>query len=110
MKSGEKETLMKIKRVRFITSLFLAFVLTGPGLLAGIEPQPAYAAAFQAAKYKIYCVEGRIEIDSHTLEEMKSSRGRNVCKLTEAEYDTLSDARTSAKRFGGVGAPCRCPQ
>jgi hypothetical protein len=105
---------MRIRSASFIISLFLAVALTGGGIVANTELQPAYAAAYagpaQGAKYKIYCVNGRIEIDSHTLGDMKSSRGSNVCALSPDEYDTLSDARTSARRFGGVGAPCRCPK
>lgn len=101
---------MRIKSVRLVIALLLAVVLIGAGLLAGLESKLVYASAYQAAtKYSVYCVNGRVEVDSHSLEEMKSSRGKNVCKLTEAEYGTLSDARASAKRFGGVGAPCRCP-
>ncbi len=101
---------MRIKRIRLVMSLLLACGLIGSGQLAGVEPQPAYAGATQAAKYKVYCVNGRIEIDSHSLDEIRSSRGANVCLLVAAEYESLSDARASAKRFGGVGAPCRCPQ
>jgi hypothetical protein len=101
---------MRIKRIRLVMSFLLVGGLLGSGWLLGVEPQPAYARAFQAAKYKVYCVNGRIEIDSHSLDEMRSSRGANVCLLVEAEYESLSDARTSAKRFGGVGAPCRCSQ
>src|SRR5215208_7123586 len=103
-KPGGKKTVMRIKSVRFLISLLMFMALIGAGLLPSMGWQPAFARCIQSAKYKIYCVNGRIEVDSHSLAEMKSSRGQNVCQLTNAEYESLSDARVSAKQFGGIGA------
>jgi hypothetical protein len=100
---------MRMRNTRFVISILLALALTASGLLPGVEPRTAYAALAQTVMYKVFCVNGQIEIDTSTLAEMKSSRGQNVCQLTQEEYATLSEARTAAKRFGGVGAPCRCP-
>jgi hypothetical protein len=100
--------------MRFISARLVIVLLLGvfsieDGLVAVVQSKPAYASTCQDVKYKVYCVNGRVEVDSHSLEEMISSRGPNVCKLTDAEYNTLSEARASAKQFGGVGASCRCP-
>ena len=57
--------------------------------------------------YSVYCANSRIEIDSRTLEQMKSARGSDVCRF--GEFDYLSDAQSFAqKNFGGAGTSCSC--
>jgi hypothetical protein len=57
-------------------------------------------------KYKLYCVNGKIEIGSRDLNEMKAARGDRVCEL--GAFDTFSQAIEASKRRGGVGSPCTC--
>ena len=57
-------------------------------------------------KYKLYCVNGKIEIGSRDLNEMKAARGDRVCEL--GAFDTFSQAIEASKRLGGVGSPCPC--
>jgi hypothetical protein len=59
-----------------------------------------------AKKYKLYCVNGKIEIGSRDLNEMKAARGDRVCEL--GAFDTFSQAIEASKRLGGVGSPCPC--
>jgi len=60
----------------------------------------------QAAKYRIFCVNGKIEIDTRDINEMKAARGDQVCELDS--FGSLTEARIASKRRGGVGAPCAC--
>ena len=59
-------------------------------------------------KYKIYCAEAAVEINSQSLPKMRAERRSEICQLTPNEFDNLSEARHAAKRFGGVGAQCSC--
>jgi hypothetical protein len=59
-----------------------------------------------AKKYKLYCVNGKIEIGSRDLNEMKAARGDRVCEL--GAFDTFSQAIEASKRLGGIGSPCPC--
>lgn len=57
-------------------------------------------------KYNVYCANGKLEIDSRSLEQMKAARGNNVCIL--AEFSSLAEAEKYASNNGGKGSPCRC--
>jgi hypothetical protein len=56
--------------------------------------------------YVVYCAEGKIEIDTRTLDEMKSARGSNTC--AKGTFDYYSDAEKLAESLGGKGAACTC--
>ncbi len=68
--------------------------------------RPAYQG--DSNKYKIYCAEAAVEINSQSLSKIRAERQGEVCQLTPNEFDNLSEARQAAKRFGGVGAQCNC--
>jgi hypothetical protein len=56
--------------------------------------------------YVVYCAEGKIEVDTRTLDEMKSARGSNCC--VKGTFDYSSDAEKFAESLGGKGAACAC--
>jgi hypothetical protein len=58
------------------------------------------------SKYRVFCADGKIEVEQRTLEQEKNARGSNVCVL--GEYDYLSDAEKRAEGLGGKGASCNC--
>ena len=58
------------------------------------------------SQYNVFCAEGKIEVDTRTLEEMKSARGSNTC--IKGTFDYLSDAEKLAESLGGKGASCSC--
>jgi len=62
--------------------------------------------AFGDSDYNVYCAEGKIEVDSRTLDQMKSARGSDTCLLKSFSYS--SDADTFAESVGGKGAACSC--
>jgi hypothetical protein len=72
----------------------------------------AFAAAVAAAgrpddsRYRVFCANGKVEVEQRTLEQEKNARGSNVCTL--AEFDTLSDAEKYAEGHGGKGSDCNC--
>lgn len=60
-------------------------------------------------KYKIFCVGRVIEIEHKTLDEVREDEeDKEVCELTEEEFENLYKAREAAKQFGGAGEPCAC--
>ena len=58
------------------------------------------------SKYRVFCANGKIEVEQRTLEQEKNARGSSVCQL--AEFDYLSDAEKEAEKRGGKGADCKC--
>ena len=58
------------------------------------------------SKYRVFCANGKIEVEQRTLEQEKNARGSSVCQL--AEFDYLSDAEKEAEKRGGKGAECKC--
>jgi hypothetical protein len=58
------------------------------------------------SKYRVFCANGKIEVEQRTLEQEKNARGSSVCQLAEFEY--LSDAEKEAEKRGGKGADCKC--
>ena len=69
------------------------------------EPVSTSAQA-ETKRYKIYCVNGKVEISTRELSDMKSLRGSQVCLLES--FDSLAEATKAAKRHGGVGGDCAC--
>jgi hypothetical protein len=78
-------------------------------LLAGIiaAALTAMPGAARAQSYFVHCANGKIEVDSRNLQQMKTARGSSVCQLGGFNY--LSDAQSFAqKNFGGAGKTCSC--
>lgn len=87
----------------------LLVVLT-VGLLLSLATGLAFSASHRVVvqdnKYRVFCANGKIEVEQRTLEQQKNARGSNVCQL--AEFDYLSDAEKDAEKRGGKGAECKC--
>jgi len=84
-------------------------LLPGAGLtllivFASVFGLPGTSA--QDSKYRVFCANGKIEVEQRTLEQEKNARGSSVCQL--AEFDTLSDAEKEAEKRGGKDAECKC--
>lgn len=54
--------------------------------------------------YKVYCANGKIEVDSRDLKQMQSARGSGTYMMSEFNY--RMDAEKFAKQLGGVGSQC----
>lgn len=66
----------------------------------------ATAGRLDDSKYRVFCANGKVEVEQRTLEQEKNARGSNVCVLAEFEY--LSDAEKWAENHGGKGSDCNC--
>jgi hypothetical protein len=80
--------------------IVLMCMLTGGFLAVSAEK------GFSATKYSVFCANGKVEVDSRTLTQMKSARGSGTCIIKS--FDNKMDADKSAKSVGGVGASCKC--
>ena len=82
--------------------------MLGPSVLLLISLSAAVTAAgrFDDSKYRVFCANGKVEVEQRTLEQEKNARGSNVCVL--AEFDYLSDAEKWAENHGGKGSDCNC--
>ncbi|MFN2596422.1 MAG: hypothetical protein ABR563_04455 [Pyrinomonadaceae bacterium] len=80
---------------------------TGDARAAAVRVSPATTAAAQTLeKYRVFCVNGKVDFGSRTLQEMQWDFGKNVCQL--AEFDSYREAKDDVRRRGGVGADCKC--
>ena len=75
-------------------------------LLIALHASVATAGRTDDSKYRVFCANGKVEVEQRTLEQEKNARGSNVCVL--AEFDTLSDADKYAADHGGKGSDCNC--
>ena len=75
-------------------------------LLIALTAALALAGRLDDSKYRVFCANGKVEVEQRTLEQEKNARGSNVCVL--AEFDTLSDAEKYAEDHGGKGSDCNC--
>lgn len=78
----------------------------GALLLITLTAAGAAAGHFDDSKCRIFCANGKTEVEQRTLEQEKNARGSNVRVL--AEFDTLSDAEKYAENHGGKGSDCSC--
>ncbi|QUV85412.1 hypothetical protein [Chloracidobacterium aggregatum] len=76
------------------------------GLALGLACCLAIGIVHADVKYRLYCANGKLEVDTRTPEQMQRARGQ-VCLL--GEFDTRAQAEAAADRRGGSGAPCTCP-
>ena len=75
-------------------------------LLIALTAAVAAAGRLDDSKYRVFCANGKVEVEQRTLEQEKNARGSNVCVL--AEFDYLSDAEKYAENHGGKGSDCNC--
>ncbi|MDQ1612264.1 MAG: hypothetical protein QOG00_2195 [Pyrinomonadaceae bacterium] len=75
-------------------------------LLITLTAAVATADRLDDSKYRVFCANGKMEVEQRTLEQEKNARGSNVCVL--AEFDYLSDAEKYAENHGGKGSDCNC--
>ena len=75
-------------------------------LLISLTAVAAAAGRPDDSKYRVFCANGKVEVEQRTLEQEKNARGSNVCVL--AEFDTLSDTEKYAEDHGGKGSDCNC--
>jgi predicted small secreted protein len=78
----------------------------GTTLLIALLSAVALACHLNDSKYRVFCANGKVEVEQRTLEQEKNARGSNVCVL--AEFDYLSDAEKYAVDHGGKGSDCNC--
>jgi hypothetical protein len=89
------------------TNLVLASAITLLIALATVVGVPTSAPNHNAdSKYRVFCANGKLEVEQRTLEQEKNARGSSVCQL--AEFDYLSDADKYAENHGGKGSDCKC--
>ena len=62
------------------------------------------ASQAMAEKYRVYCANGKIEVDTRDQKQMKSARGNDTYMMSEFNY--RSDAEKFAKQLGGIGKQC----
>jgi hypothetical protein len=89
-----------MKNVRKAGLWFSALLLISLIAVAALAGRP------DDSKYRVFCANGKVEVEQRTLEQEKNARGSNVCVL--AEFDTLSDAEKYAEDHGGKGSDCNC--
>ena len=75
-------------------------------LLLALPAAVSTAGHLDDSKYRVFCANGKVEVEQRTLEQQKNARGSNVCVL--AEFDYLSDAEKYAENRGGKGSDCNC--
>jgi hypothetical protein len=95
--TGKESFMKKGRTVLLGLCALLLIVLTAAAALAG---------RLDDSKYRVFCANGKVEVEQRTLEQEKNARGSNVCVL--AEFDTLSDAEKYAENHGGKGSDCNC--
>ncbi|HWW75813.1 MAG TPA: hypothetical protein VNZ44_10470 [Pyrinomonadaceae bacterium] len=76
-------------------------------LLLALPAAVVTAGRADDSKYRVFCANGKVEVEQRTLEQEKNARGSSVCVL--AEFDYLSDAEKWAGEHGGKGSDCKCP-
>jgi hypothetical protein len=90
------------------TNLMLGSAITLLFALATVVGLPTMAPKYtnQDQKYRVFCANGKLEVEQRTVEQEKNARGSSVCLL--AEFDYLSDADKYAEDHGGKGSDCKC--
>jgi hypothetical protein len=90
------------------TNLILGSAITLLIALATVVGVPTLAPNHtnEDSKYRVFCANGKVEVEQRTLEQEKNARGSSVCQL--AEFDYLSDADKYAEGHGGKGSDCKC--
>jgi len=104
---------MGVTRSIYFATLMIccSFLVASASLLSAKEQRISVVRSQPAnqqseVKYRIFCVNGKIEIGQRDLNAMKAARGTQVCEL--GSFDRFAEAREASKRYGGVGAACSC--
>jgi hypothetical protein len=99
------KNLRRFRTLTAILSLALLFAL-----VAHVAPTDARASVValsqEQEKHRVFCVNGKVDFGSRTLQEMQWDFGKNVCQLSE--FDSYREAKDDVRRRGGVGADCKC--
>ena len=90
-----------MNRLRAVCFAFALVLAASATLIA-----PGSRPSADDSKYRVFCADGKIEVEQRTLEQEKNARGSNVCVL--GEFDYASDADKRAEELGGKGASCHC--
>ncbi len=75
-------------------------------VVAAVSTFFAAGTAFSKTQYSVFCANGKIEVDSRSLDQMKSARGSGTCLIKAFDYKM--DADKHAGSLGGVGSSCKC--
>ncbi|MDQ3175723.1 MAG: hypothetical protein M3Q91_18765 [Acidobacteriota bacterium] len=98
------------RSIFFASVLFVIAIQFMLGCLLTTGLQHAHASVArqqqQIKKYKLYCVNGKLEIGIRSPEDMQRARGDQVCLIDS--YVRLTQAKEASKRYGGVGSHCPC--
>ena|ERR1700730_7692967 len=100
------------RSIYFATLMIVCSCLVASASLLAAKEQRVSVVRSQPEKqqsevrYRIFCVNGKIEIGERDLNAMKAARGAQVCEL--GSFASFAEAREASKRFGGVGAACSC--
>lgn len=89
-----------------LLALLAAFGAHGSRAGGGSVHAAALAAASAEEKYRVFCVNGKVDFGNRSLKDMQWDFGKNVCQLSE--FNTYREARDDVRHRGGVGADCRC--
>jgi hypothetical protein len=89
-----------------LIAILAAFGAHGSRASGNTVHNAATTAAPAQEKYRVFCVNGKVDFGSRTLKDMQWDFGKNVCLL--AEFDSYREAKENVRRRGGVGADCRC--
>ena len=77
----------------------IAYVLCACFMVVTLSTSLAFAA-----DYHVYCVNGKIEVDTRDAKQMKSARGSDPKIL--GKFNNKTDADKLAQKVGGIGAKC----
>lgn len=89
-----------------LLAILTAFGAHGSRASGNTIPAAATTAAQAEEKYRVFCVNGKVDFGSRSLKDMQWDFGKNVCQL--AEFNTYREAKENVRQRGGVGADCRC--
>jgi hypothetical protein len=85
--------------------LFAAFGAHGSRASVNAIPDATASSPVQE-KYRVFCVNRKVDFGSRSLQDMQWDFGKNVCQLSE--FNTYREAKADVRKRGGVGADCRC--
>lgn len=80
-------------------------ILLSLSFLAAL-PLPAVAVPRSSSDFGVFCIQGRLIVDTRCIEELKAQHGQDVCRLDQDPSEP--GAQDKALRLGGVGSDCAC--
>ncbi|HEX8162050.1 MAG TPA: hypothetical protein VF538_09270 [Pyrinomonadaceae bacterium] len=101
------KTVRSPRTLPLLALLTLLLVLCAHGSRAGVASAAAGGGQQQSEeKYRVFCVNGKVDFGNRSLKDMQWDYGKNVCQL--GEFNTYRAAKDDVRKRGGVGADCRC--